>query len=123
MPMFPDSGVPANEAKNSIDVNTVTPCDELWYSTNRCQPRFDPAAANAMLAEDMNLIMRGEVVYDCSTLTNIERAVRYINQRGLPRAAFLQGGPQAYTTAMDPPVTRYNDFMTLTIIPAQTNIA
>src|SRR6187401_301447 len=114
MPMFPDSGVPAADAKNSIDVNTPAGCNELWYSTSRCQPRFDPAAANAMLAEDMNLIMKGEVVYDCKQLDNIERAVRYINQRGIPRGAVLAGGPLAYTGVLDPPATRYNNYMTLT---------
>src|SRR6187399_2704394 len=122
MPMFPDSGVPPSDAKNSLpDVNTAN-CAELWYSTSRCQPRFDPAAANAMLAEDMNLIMRGEMIYDCSRLDHIERAVRYINQRGIPRGVFMSGGPQNYTGALDPPVTRYNDYMTLTVIPSVNNI-
>lgn len=120
MPMFPDSGVPANEAKNTIDVNTPAGCAELWYSTSRCQPRFDPAAANAMLAEDMNLIMKGELQYDCARLDHIERAVRYINQRGLPRALYMQGGPNAYWGGLDPGVTRYNDYMTLTVVPAMT---
>ena len=121
MPMFPDSGVPANEAKYAIDVNTPVGCQELWYSTARCQPRFDPAAANAMLAEDMNLIMRGELQYDCARLDHIERAVRYINQRGLPRALYMQGGPQAFWGGLDPAATRLNDYMTLTIVPGMNN--
>jgi len=121
MPMFPDSGVPAADAKNSIDVNTPAGCNELWYSTSRCQPRFDPAAANAMLAEDMNLIMKGELQYDCSRLDHIERAVRYINQRGLPRSTYMTGGPNNYSAALDPVATRYNNFMTLTVVPETTN--
>src|SRR6187401_21250 len=116
MPMFPDSGVPAADAKNSIDVNTPAGCNKLWYSTSRCQPRFDPAAANAMLAEDMNLIMKGELQYDCNRLDHIERATRYLVQRGLPRAAYLTNGPNNYITNMDPPLTRYNNFLTLTIV-------
>src|SRR6188768_2279743 len=117
MPMFPDSGVPPSDAKNSLpDVNTAN-CPELWYSTSRCQPRFDPAAANAMLAEDMNLVIRGEVQYDCLKLDNIERAVRYINQRGLPRSIRMLGGPLAYYGALDPIMTRYSDYMTLTAVP------
>ena len=32
-------------------------------------------------------IEKGELQYDCTRLDHIERAVRYINQRGLPRAA------------------------------------
>jgi len=121
MPMFPDSGVPPADARNSLpDVNT-TGCDELWYSTSRCQPRFDPAAANAMLAEQMNLIMKAELQYDCGSLTHIERAVNYINQRGLPQGAILWDGPFDYRANLDPRVTRYNDYLVLTVIPAITN--
>jgi hypothetical protein len=124
MPMFPDSGVPAGDAKYSLPfVDTATPCDELWYSTSRCQPRFDPAAANAMLAEDMNLIMKGEVQYDCERLDHIERAVRYINQRGLPRACALTAGPLDFAGVLDPAITRHSDMMTLTIIPNVDNQA
>ncbi|MGY3615649.1 hypothetical protein [Bradyrhizobium sp. USDA 10063] len=119
--MFPDSGVPASDAKNSLlDPNTIN-CIELWYSTSRCQPRFDPAAANAMLAELLNLIARGEVVYDCTRFDNIERAARYLVQRGIPRGAYAAGGGSVYTLAMDPTLTRYNNFLTLTIVPAITN--
>ena len=121
MPMFPDSGVPAGDAKNSVDVNTIPGCPELWYSTSRCEPRFDPAAANAMLAEDMNLIMRGEVQYDCANLNHIERAVRYITQRGIPNGVTLQGGPFDYYGYTDPSLTRYNDYLPLIIIPNVNN--
>ena len=121
MPMFPDSGVPPSDAKNSLpDVNAAG-CPELWYSTSRCQPRFDPAAANAMLAEQMNLIMRAEMQYDCVSLNHVERAARYLIQRGLTRAAVANGGPFDYAFALDPTMTRYNDAMTLTMIPAVTN--
>jgi hypothetical protein len=120
--MFPNSGVPATDAKNSLpDVDTVPGCEELWYSTSRCQPRFDPAAANAMLAEMMNLVMKGEVQYDCTRLDNVERSVRYQIQRGIPRGGVLAGGPNAYTGVLDPPATRYNDYETLTIVPNVTN--
>lgn len=118
MPMFPDSGVPASDAKNSLpDVDTAQPADELWYSTSRCQPRFDPAAANAMLAEDMNLIMKAELQYDSLSLTHIERAVRYLIQRGLPMGSTAEGGPAAYRSTLDPPLTRYNDFLVLDVVP------
>jgi hypothetical protein len=120
--MFPGSGVPAADAANSLpDVDTKEGCPELWYSTSRCQPRFDPAAANAMLAEIMNLINKGEVSYDCTQLNNVEKAVRYIVQRGLPRGVTLANGPTAYTGVLDPPVTRYNDYMPLTIVPNGNN--
>lgn len=122
MAMFPDSGVPPSDAKNSLpDVTTTNQADELWYSTSRCQPRFDPAAANAMLSEDMNLIMKGEVTYDGLRLDNLERATRYLIQRGLPRSALMTGGPNAYLASLDPAATRYSDYMTLTVVPAEDN--
>jgi hypothetical protein len=122
MPMFPDSGVPPSSALNSLpDVNTAVPASELWYSTSRCNPRFDPAAANAMLSEQMNLIMKAGLQYDNSTLTHVERAVRYIAQKGLTSGATLFGGPFDYTAALDPVMLGYNDYMTLTMIPAASN--
>lgn len=119
--MFPDSGVPASDAKNSIaDPNTVN-CNELWYSTSRCQPRFDPAAANAMLAEMINHINAGEVAYDCNFLDQLQKSTKYLIQRGIPRGGIAAGGPAVYTVALDPPLTRYNNYLTLTIIPASAN--
>jgi hypothetical protein len=118
--MFPGSGVPASEAVNSILDPATTKCDELWYSTSRCQPRFDPAAANAVLAELVNLINKGEVNYDCSFLDQVQLAVRYLIQRAIPCGTILVGGgapSNAYTGTLDPPATRYNDFMTLRILP------
>ena len=123
MAMFPDSGVPPSDAKNSLSDVDTNNCDELWYSTSRCTPRFDPAAANAMLAEDMNLIMRGGVTYQCDDLDNIERAVRYIVQRGLARSMLMKGGPFDYVGVLDPGMTHYNNFLTLTVVPEVTNQA
>ena len=121
MAMFPDSGVPPADARNSLpDVNTQG-CDELWYSTSRCQPRFDPAAANAMLAEQMNLINKGEVSYRCDVLNNVEQSVRYLIQRGIPKGAILWDGPFDYRANLDPGLTRYSDYLTLVVIPSVHN--
>jgi len=75
--VFPDNGVPPGaEADNSLpDPDVVAGCEELWYSTARCQPRFDPAQANAIIAEILNLIMCGNNVYDCNRLDNLCTAV------------------------------------------------
>jgi len=118
--MFPGSGVPAAEATNSLLDPTTIHCDELWYSTSRCQPRFDPAAANAVLAELINLINKGEVNYDCNFLDQVQLAVRYLIQRALPCGSILVGGgapSNAYTGTLDQPATRHNDFVTLRITP------
>src|SRR4051812_14397650 len=113
--MFPDSGVPYLEARNSLADPATQNCNELWYSTTRCEPRFDPAAANALLAELVNLVNRGEVSYDCRFLDQVERSVRYLIQRGLPHAGFMRAGPLDYTLTLDPELTRYNDHLTLII--------
>jgi hypothetical protein len=122
--MFPASGVPAADAKNSLpdaQVNSLN-CDELWYSTSRCQPRFDPAAANALLAEVINVIMKGEVTYDCNFLDRLQLAIRYLDQRGLMKvAATTGGGGNLYDAALDPPATRYNHGMQLVIAFHQAN--
>lgn len=70
--VFPESGVPASGAQNSLpNPDVVTGCAELWHSTNRCQPRFDPAAANAVMAEIINAVNCGGVDYDCNKLDNL----------------------------------------------------
>jgi hypothetical protein len=119
--MFPDSGVPPADAKNSLPNPDTKNCNELWYSTSRCQPRFDPAAANAMLAEQINLINKAEVSYDCQYLDQVEHAVRYLIQRGLPCGAPSAGGPADFTLTLDPPLTRYNDHLTLVVVPNVNN--
>ena len=118
--MFPDSGVAPSDARNSTDPVT-TGCNELWYSTGRCEPRFDPAAANAMLSELTALINAGEVVYNCASLSQVQLAVRYLIQRGLPKGAVLAGGPFDYICALDPTLTRYNNFLTLVVVPNADN--
>jgi hypothetical protein len=119
--MFPITGVHYTDAENSLpDPDTIN-CKELWYSTSRCQPRFDPAAANAVLAELVNTINKGEVSYNCAYLDQLQLAVRYLIQRGLTTGTQLQAGPFDYICYTDPPLTRYNDFLTLVVLPGQSN--
>jgi hypothetical protein len=119
--MFPGSGVPSSDAANSLPNPNTKNCDELWYSTSRCQPRFDPAAANAVLSELINYINRGEVSYDCTKLDQLETAARYLIQRGIPCGASALVGPTNYVVTLDPAATRYNDFMSLVLVPETTN--
>jgi hypothetical protein len=74
--MMPDSGVPCADANNSLCNPDTVNCNELWYSTSRCQPRFDPAAANAVLSELINLVNCADLPYDCAVLDNLCRAVK-----------------------------------------------
>lgn len=77
--VFPDSGVPANQALNSVNVPT-TGCGgdtgELFHSTNRCTPRFDPAAANAVMSEILNVVNCAGNTYNCARLDNLCLAIR-----------------------------------------------
>lgn len=73
--IFPDSGVPAYQALNTVEVDTVNCDDELFHSTQRCQPRFDPAAANAIMSELLNTVALGGGAYDCSRLDNLSGAI------------------------------------------------
>lgn len=120
--MFPDSGVPYTDARNSLANPSTANCNPLWYSTSRCKPRFDPAAANAELSELINLINKGEIAYNCASLNNLELAARYLIQRGLPRGGVMNGGPNNYSMNLDPTLTRYNNFLTLTVMPAIRNV-
>jgi hypothetical protein len=76
--IFPSSGVPAGSALNTVDVAT-TGCasggGELFHSTSRCTPRFDPASANAVISEMLNLVACAGKTYDCSRLNNLCTAV------------------------------------------------
>ena len=122
--MFPASGVPAADAKNSIADPATVNCEELWYSTSRCQPRFDAAAANAMLAEMINAINRGEVTYDCNVLDNLQLSIRRMIQRGIPQFGITYGNaPNYYELALDPFATRYNNGMVPCVVPHVTNLA
>lgn len=70
--VFPNSGVSASEASNTIaNPDLVAGCIALWASTNRCQPRFDPAAFNAVVSEILNFINCGTTQYDCNRLDNM----------------------------------------------------
>lgn len=70
--LFPEGGVTALAAENTIAApGLVAGCDALWHSTARCQPRFDPAAANAMLSELINFVNCSGSLYDCSRLDNL----------------------------------------------------
>lgn len=81
----PSGGVGPNATQNTI-ANPVLAagCDNLWYAA-RCNPRLDPFAMNAMIAEIINAVngcgcasggtFTG-LAYDCNRLDNLCRAIR-----------------------------------------------
>lgn len=74
--IMPDGGVPPSSAFNSLnDAPLVGGCDSLWHAP-RCTPRFDPASANAIISELLNVIELAGLDYDCTQLDNLADAVR-----------------------------------------------
>ena len=75
--IFTDAGVAAASARNAqANPSMVNGCLALYYSTGRCQSRFDPAQANAVMSEIVNLVNCGGTPYDCTRLDNLCTAVR-----------------------------------------------
>lgn len=74
--IFPNSGAGPSESANSLpNPDVVDGCVPLWHSTARCQPRFDPASANAVMSELINLMNCNGVAYDCNALDNLCQAL------------------------------------------------
>lgn len=77
--IYPDGGVTAVNAMNSVDVPTVNCATELFYSTNRCSPRFEPAAQNALISEVLNAATALGTPYNCGSLVNLKNTLIAIN--------------------------------------------
>lgn len=74
--IYPDSGVAASAATNTVNVPTNNCDSELFHSTTRCTPRFDPASANAVMSEILNTVASTEnTTYNCNRLDNLSLAV------------------------------------------------
>lgn len=74
--IFPNSGSGPSESANSLPTpGVVDGCSPLWNSTARCQPRFDPASANAVISELVNLMNCNGMDYDCNALDNLCQAL------------------------------------------------
>lgn len=73
--ILPAGGIPPQDAQNSLnDAELKAGCASLWHA-NRCTPRFDPASANAMISEVLNVIGAAGLEYDCALLDNLAKAV------------------------------------------------
>lgn len=72
----PSSGVGPSQSQNTLaDPNIAPGCANLWYAP-RCNPRLDPFAMNAVIAEILNLVNCGGTEYDCARLDNMCTAVK-----------------------------------------------
>lgn len=77
--VFPDGGVTANNTANGTEVESSNCPAELFYSTARCNPRFEPAAMNALISEILNVMNCAGHTYNCNDLTNLCQAIRKLN--------------------------------------------
>lgn len=76
--IFPSAGVPASQTQNALTNPDVTVgCAELWYAP-RCNPKFDPFAANAVMSEIINAVNCADLDYNCGRLDNLCLAIRKI---------------------------------------------
>lgn len=94
--VFPDSGVTPSQARNSIlNPNVAEGCLPLFYSSTRCNPRFDPAAANALMSEFINAVNGAGLEYDCTKLDNLLRAIKALAFNPGSIFTFITPGPQS----------------------------
>lgn len=90
--ILPAGGIPPASATNALsDAPLKAGCDSLWHA-NRCAPKFDPAAANALISEVLNVIDAAGLEYDCTLLDNLAKAVNIHEISGNASVDFDGGG-------------------------------
>lgn len=125
-PAAADGGLPpnpddsGNPAKAYPPLVVPTGTQALYYG-NGCDVRLRPEVINSLISEIEATVDDAELSYDPAKLTNLDTGVKYLMQRGLMSGVELQGGPVNYAGAMQPKVTRYNNFLTIRIVPLVTN--
>jgi len=85
--LFPKDGFTfSSNTVNALSSPEITEdCEALWYA-NRCNARFDPSQANAVISEIINAVNLREIDYDCESLDNLAQA---INICSIPAALVL----------------------------------
>jgi hypothetical protein len=74
--IYPDGGVSASDTTNGVDVNTTNSANEKFYPLRRCNPRFDPAATNALISEVLQVVSKFGRTYDHTINTNLYDAIK-----------------------------------------------
>lgn len=125
-PQTSDGGLPPNPAAPTNPTHAYSPTTPplntapLYYG-NGCDVRLRPEVVNSLISEVEAICDSASLPYDGTKLTNAERAIRYLVQRGKMKFAGLAGGPLNYTGTLDPPALSYNDGMVLAVVPNQNN--
>jgi|SRR5262245_9410601 len=126
-PNASDGGLPPNPASPNNPAAAFDPVRDpvntsaLYYG-NGCDVRLRPEVVNSLISENLAVVDAAELHYDPGRLTNLSLGVQYLIQRGLVIGAFMLGGPNAYNATLAPPLTRYNDFLTLRVVPTVANV-
>jgi len=122
-PYSQDGGLPPNPGQPNNPAQAFDPLippqdtSALYYG-NGCNVRLRPAVVNSLISEIAATADRAGLPYRAASLQNLELAVRYLIQRGLPRGALLvETNPFNFIVTLDPPPKAYTDFMTLTLVP------
>ena len=124
-PFQTDGGLPPNPDQPNNPAQafppTVPPIDtSALYYGNGCDVRLRPHVLNSLISEIAAAADRAGFGYQAASLHNLEKAVRYLIQRGVPRGSLLiEQSPFYYDAALDPPATGYNNFMTLSLVPVK----
>jgi len=125
-PFQNDGGLPSNPAQPNNPAQafapTLPPLDtSALYYGNGCDVRLRPHVVNSIISEIAATADRAGFGYQASSLHNLENAIRYMIQRGIPRGApLIEQSPFYYAAVLDPPATAYNDFMTLSLVPVMS---
>lgn len=107
--------VPTTAATQPVDTTAL-------YWGNGCDIALRPHVGNSILSELLATFDRAGLAYKTTSLQNLETAIRYLIQRGLPRAERMYTADAVhFTVTLDPPATHYNDLMTLTLLPHLPN--
>lgn len=68
--IFPTAGVNFSATLNATDIS-VTGGQPLYYAANLCNPRFDPAQANAVISEIVGVSEKAGLNVNCNRLDNL----------------------------------------------------
>ena len=102
---------PSTPSTEPIDTSAL-------YYGNGCGVKLRPHVMNSIISELAATMDRASVAYRVASLQNLETAIRYLIQRGLPRGERMYTQDAVnFTVTLDPPATHYNDYMTLTLVP------
>lgn len=113
----PNEDMP-NAPPQAFAPSTLPEDTAALYFSGACNLRLRPSVMNTVISEIIATVDRAGLSYRTTSLQNLETAIRYLIQRGIPRGALIKAeDPWHFNVTLDPPATAYTDFMTLTLVP------